>query len=136
TPNGVSSPGSVAASSTTTTLPTISISNSTGLGSIWTIENRSGLTFEFPTLDPKTGQIYALSATKNGTNRLLTAFDTTRLEYRTVQAVPGTGIGLAVDPSTNEIYVAVAPPCDLGSAPSICSPNQGGVMRVNGSTGA
>src|ERR1022692_4678005 len=123
-------------SSSTIAMSTINISSSTNLASIEIAENSSGITFDTPTLDPNTGQIYALTSTQNGTNRLLTSFNTTSLVYRTVQALPGTGVGIAVDPTTYEIYVAVAPtPCNPEPTSNICYSNQGGVLRVNGSTG-
>lgn len=117
-------------------LSTIGISNSTGLGNLETAENSSNITFEFPTLDPNSGLVYGLTANQNGTNRLLTSFNTTSLAFLTVQSIPGTGIGLAVDPTTNEVFVAVAPPpCTQGLPAGGCSSDQGSVLRVNASTG-
>ena len=133
------SSGNVSSSVTTSravSLSTIGISNSTGLGNIETAENSSNITFEFPTLDPNSGLIYGLTANQNGTNRLLTSFNTTSLAFQTVQSIPGTGIGLAVDPMTNEVFVAVAPPpCAQGLPAGGCSSDQGSVLRVNASTG-
>lgn len=128
-------------STTSTALSTMRISNSTGLSSVEIAAANLGGDLYNPVLDSNNSLIYGLSFSQTSQNTLLTAINTSSLAARTVLTLPGTGIEIAVDATTNTVYVSTLGCVEGIQVPNSCSSNPNGfidqeILRVNGSTGA
>ena len=126
---------------TKTSMSAMSISNLTSLSSVEIAAANLGGDLYNPVLDSNSGTIYGLSFSKDNSNTLLTAVNTSSLAARTVLTLPGTGLSVAVDPKTNTVYVSILGCIEGVQEPNSCSSNPSGffdqkILRVNGSTGA
>ncbi|MGH9920916.1 MAG: hypothetical protein ACRD6W_18865 [Nitrososphaerales archaeon] len=117
---------------------TLLVSNSTSMSSI--VERSANVgQLDHPTLDSSSGAIYALTSTQESPDSQLSKIDPGNLTSRTVLALPGTGVGLSVDPSTGMVYVQTLGCNESPSSSPTCQSDQKGfwdqeLLEVNGST--